>query len=213
MTDDEAESVESAVMQLLQKDDFKDLTNTGQDGNYHRITADHSEARENIKALQQQVTETIENAAVAPGAEDCGWDSLSVHLATQLTDLLRCGKKNVEDTDIAPIVNRLIEVWWSLRKRRVSLYGHSALGFTQYLRYSSKNLHTSEFTGVDYDPLNKKTGSHTLRSTLYILHILLNYGVELKDTLRHALSMVPLEPWQVISSPFFSVSRIDSNFK
>lgn len=203
LTEDEAESVESAVMQLLQKDDCKDLSNTGQDGNYHTITADHSEARKNIKALQQQVIETIENAAAAPGAEDCGWDSLSVHLASQLTDLLLCANKKVEDTDIAPLVNRLIEVWWSLRKRRVSLFGHSALGFTQYLRYSSKNLHTSEFPGVEYDPLNKKTGSHTLRSTLYILHILLNYGVELKDTLRHALSMVPLEPWQVRNSPLF----------
>ncbi|KAL1200865.1 Serine/threonine-protein kinase TOR [Cardamine amara subsp. amara] len=204
LTDDEAESVESAIMQLLQKDDFKDLTNTGQDGNYHTITADHSEARKNIKALQQQVIQTIENAAAAPGAEDCGWDSLSVHLASQLTDVLLCGNKKVEDMDIAPIVNRLIEVWWSLRKRRVSLYGHSALGFTQYLRYSSKNLHSSEFTGVDYDPLNKKTGSHTLRSTLYILHILLNYGVELKDTLRHALSMVPLAPWQEVTPQLFA---------
>lgn len=53
LTEDEAESVESVVMQLLQKDDFKDLTNTGQDGNYHTTTADHSKARD--KALQQQV--------------------------------------------------------------------------------------------------------------------------------------------------------------
>lgn len=52
LTEDEAESVESVVM-LLQKDDFKDLTNAGQDGNYHTITADQSEAR----ALQQQVVQ------------------------------------------------------------------------------------------------------------------------------------------------------------
>ncbi|KAG7583959.1 FATC domain [Arabidopsis suecica] len=204
LTEDEAESVESAVMQVLQKDDCKDLTNTGQDGNCHTITTDHSEARKNIKTLQQQVIETIENAAAAPAADDCGWDSLSVHLASQLTDLLLSGNDYVEDTDIAPIVNRLIEVWRSLRKRRVSLYGHSALGFTHYLRYSSKVLQTSEFTGVDYDPLNKRTGSHTLRSTLYILHILLNYGVELKDTLRHALSIVPLEPWQELTPQLFA---------
>ncbi|XP_020886986.1 serine/threonine-protein kinase SMG1 [Arabidopsis lyrata subsp. lyrata] len=204
LTEDEAESVESAVMQVLQKDDCKDLTNTGQDGNCHTITTDHSEARKNIKTLQQQVIETIENAAAAPAADDCGWDSLSVHLASQLTDLLLSGNDYVEDTDIAPIVNRLIEVWRSLRKRRVSLYGHSALGFTHYLRYSSKVLQTSEFTGVDYDPLNKRTDSHTLRSTLYILHILLNYGVELKDTLRHALSIVPLEPWQELTPQLFA---------
>ncbi|ESQ50945.1 hypothetical protein EUTSA_v10022517mg [Eutrema salsugineum] len=202
LTEDETQSVESIVKELLQKDDIKDLTDTGQDGNYHTTTADHSDERK--KALQQQLIETIENAAAAPGAENCDWDSLSVHLASQLTDLLLCAKQNVEDTDIAPIVKKLIEVWWSLRKRRVSLFGHAALGFTQYLRYSSKNLHTSEFTGVDYDPLNKKSGSHTLRSTLYILHILLNYGVELKDTLGHALSMVPLEPWQEVTPQLFA---------
>lgn len=211
LTEDETQSVESIVMQFLQNDESKDLTNIGQDGNHHTTTADHSEAR--MKALQKQVIETIENAAAAPGGEGCDWDSLSVHLASQLTDTLLCAKENGEDTDIGPIVKRLIEVWWSLRKRRVSLFGHSALGFTQYLRYSSKNLRTSEFTGVDYDPLNKKAGSHTLRSTLYILHILLNYGVELKDTLRHALSMVPLEPWQVrIALSYFYVSEIKANF-
>lgn len=202
LTEDETQSVESIVMQFLQNDESTDLTNIGQDGNHHTTTADHSEAR--MKALQKQVIETIENAAAAPGGEGCDWDSLSVHLASQLTDTLLCAKENGEDTDIAPIVKRLIEVWWSLRKRRVSLFGHSALGFTQYLRYSSKNLRTSEFTGVDYDPLNKKAGSHTLRSTLYILHILLNYGVELKDTLRHALSMVPLEPWQEVTPQLFA---------
>lgn len=202
LTEDETQSVESIVMQFLQNDDSKDLTNIEQDGNHHTSTADHSEVR--MKALQKQVIETIENAAAAPGGEDCDWDSLSAHLASQLTDILLCAKENGEDTDIAPIVKRLIEVWWSLRKRRVSLFGHSALGFAQYLRYSSKNLRTSEFTGVDYDPLNKKAGSHTLRSTLYILHILLNYGVELKDTLIHALSILPLEPWQEVTPQLFA---------
>ncbi|CAN8270818.1 unnamed protein product [Cochlearia groenlandica] len=204
LTEDEAESVESAIMQFLQKDDCQDLTNTGQDGSHTTLSEHHSESEENTKALQQQVIETIENAAAASGAEDCGWDSLSVHLASQLTDMLLCTNKKVEDTDTTPIVNKLIEVWWSLRKRRVSLFGNSALGFTQYLRYSSKNLHSSEFSGVDYDPLNKNTGSHTLRSTLYILHILLNYGLELKDTLGQALSMVPLEPWQEVTPQLFA---------
>ncbi|CAH8389864.1 unnamed protein product [Eruca vesicaria subsp. sativa] len=196
LTEDETESVKSIVMQLLHNVDSK------QDGNHHTTTAENSEAR--MKALQKQVIKMIETAAAAPGGEDCDWDSLSVHLASQLTDILLSAKEKVEDTDIAPIVKRLIDVWWSLRKRRVSLFGHSALGFSQYLRYSSKNIRTKEFTGVDYDSLNKKGGSHTLRSTLYILHILLNYGVELKDTLRHALSMVPLESWQEVTPQLFA---------
>ncbi|XP_019057389.1 PREDICTED: uncharacterized protein LOC104807342 [Tarenaya hassleriana] len=198
LTEDESKSVESAIIQLFQKNDANYLTNTAEDGSFQMHAAEHAEAGEGMNVLLQQVIEIIETAASDPGAENCGRDSVSVTLASRLSDLLLCTNKAVKDTDIAPIVDRLIEVWWSLRKRRVSLFGHSAIGFTQYLLYSSTTLHNSEFTGVDCDPLKQKTGSYTLRATLYILHILLNYGVELKDTLEHTLSSVPLEPWQEV---------------
>lgn len=79
----------------------------------------------------------------------------------------------------------------------MSLYGHAAHGYTQYLSYSSSPICHSQMHGSEYEALNQKTGSYTLRATLYILHILLNYGVELKDTLESALLVVPLLPWQV----------------
>ena len=100
------------------------------------------------------------------------------------------------------ICHLLVQVWWSLRKRRVSLFGHAAHGFIQYLSYSSLKLCDGQLSGSDCESLKQKTGGHTLRATLYVLHILLNYGLELKNTLEPALSTVPLLPWQVRYSLF-----------
>ncbi|KAK6159421.1 hypothetical protein DH2020_006735 [Rehmannia glutinosa] len=46
--------------------------------------------------------------------------------------------------------------------------------------------------------------SYTLRAMLYVLHILVNYGVELKDILEPALAKVPLLPWQEITPQLFA---------
>ncbi|KAI6701259.1 hypothetical protein NL676_015583 [Syzygium grande] len=48
------------------------------------------------------------------------------------------------------------------------------------------------------------SSSYTLRATLYVLHILLNYGVELKETLEPSLSAVPLFPWQEVTPQLFA---------
>uniref|UniRef100_A0ACD5X441 Uncharacterized protein n=1 Tax=Avena sativa TaxID=4498 RepID=A0ACD5X441_AVESA len=49
-----------------------------------------------------------------------------------------------------------------------------------------------------------KTRGYTLRALLYLLHIILNYGVELKQTVESGLSTVPLLPWQDIIPQLFA---------
>ncbi|KAJ8766647.1 hypothetical protein K2173_001167 [Erythroxylum novogranatense] len=117
-------------------------------------------------ALMLQVINIIEDAAGAPGAEN-------------------------SKRDLSSAIDDLVNVWWSLRRRRVNLFGHAAYGFMQFLRYSSQSL-------------NSKSASYTLRATLYLLHILLNYGVELKDTIGPALSTIPLFPWQEVTPQLFA---------
>ncbi|KAK9901952.1 hypothetical protein M0R45_001822 [Rubus argutus] len=81
---------------------------------------------------------------------------------------------------------------------------HAAHGFIQYLSYSSAKICNSGLADSDPEPLKQKTGSYTLRATLYVLHILLNYGAELKDILEPALSTVPLSPWQEVTPQLFA---------
>lgn len=79
----------------------------------------------------------------------------------------------------------------------MSFFGHAAHGFIQYLLYSSIKACDGQLAGYDCHSMKQKSGKYTLRATLYVLHILLNYGAELKDSLEPALSTVPLSPWQV----------------
>jgi PI-3-kinase-related kinase SMG-1 len=88
------------------------------------------------------------------------------------------------------VVDDLLGVWWPLRRRRVSLFGHASHGFVHYLSYSSAKVCHCQLTGFDCESLKQKTASYTLKATLYVLHIL-------KDTLEPALLTVPLLPWQV----------------
>ncbi|KAL0384148.1 UNVERIFIED_CONTAM: putative serine/threonine-protein kinase smg1 [Sesamum radiatum] len=73
----------------------------------------------------------------------------------------------------------------------------AAQAFISYLSCSSLKSFDGQLTGGGVE-LKYKNVSYTLRSTLYVLHILVNYGVELKDILEPALSKVPLLPWQVV---------------
>ena len=136
----------------------------------------------------QQVINIIEAAAGAPGAENVSGECLSATLASQLQKCLQCDNVWTESTRSKSFVSDLVDIWWSLRSRRVSLFGHAAQAYVNHLRYSCLR-----------DSDSQKSASHSLRATLYVLHILLNFGVELKDTLGHALSTVPLLPWQVLN--------------
>lgn len=150
-----------------------------------------------ITSLIEQAIHLIETAAGAPGFEAREGEDPPAVLASELIVLLcksDCAKDNT------PLIDKLIEIWWSLRKRRVSLFGHAAHAYFQYLSHSSTELQPS----YHHDALKGKTRSYTMRAMLYLLHIMLNYGVELKETLESGVSTVPLLPWQEIIPQLFA---------
>lgn len=158
----------------------------------------------NDKPVVEQVIDLIEAAAGAQGAENSSGDSLSFTLASQLRNFFLCVNAGLGEANISSAVNDLVSVWWSLRRRRVSLFGHAAHGFMQYLTYSTIKVSDSQLAGFEGESLKQKTGSYTLRATLYLLHILLNFGVELRDAIEPALSSIPLLPWQEVTPQLFA---------
>ncbi|CBI32522.3 unnamed protein product, partial [Vitis vinifera] len=191
-------------MLLQEKNDAENPIDDGEEWKFWLESAEHLRNENPMKALVQQVVNILEAAAGAPGVENSGGECLSAKLASQLQISLLRANAGLEESDLSSTVDDLVHVWWSLRKRRVSLFGHAAHGFIQYLSYSSVKLCDGQLAGSDCESLKQKTGSYTLRATLYVLHILLNYGLELKDTLEPALSTVPLLPWQEITPQLFA---------
>lgn len=205
LTEEEISRVESVISKLLQeKNDAENPIDDGEEWKFWLESAEHLRNENPMKALVQQVVNILEAAAGAPGVENSGGECLSAKLASQLQISLLRANAGLEESDLSSTVDDLVHVWWSLRKRRVSLFGHAAHGFIQYLSYSSVKLCDGQLAGSDCESLKQKTGSYTLRATLYVLHILLNYGLELKDTLEPALSTVPLLPWQEITPQLFA---------
>ncbi|OQU91030.1 hypothetical protein SORBI_3001G097200 [Sorghum bicolor] len=149
-----------------------------------------------ISLLTEQAISLIETAAGAPGFEAREGDDPSAVLASELVVLCKCDSGK----DTAPLIGMLTEIWRSLRKRRVSLFGHAAHAYFQYLSHSSTELQSS----YHHDALKGKRRSYTMRAMLYLLHVMLNYGVELKETLESGLSTVPLLPWQEIIPQLFA---------
>lgn len=190
LTEDEIARVESMVSQLFQ---IKDVRN-GFIGEYGEWNLSNDSP---VKALVQQVVNIIETSAGAPGTENLGDECLSATVASRLKISFRSTHFSLNESEILSVVDELVILWLHLRRRRVSLFGHAAHGFIQYLSYSSTKVCDDHLAGTDFESLEQKTGSYTLRATLYVLHILLNYGAELKETLEPALSTVPLSPWQV----------------
>uniref|UniRef100_I1PF98 non-specific serine/threonine protein kinase n=1 Tax=Oryza glaberrima TaxID=4538 RepID=I1PF98_ORYGL len=151
-----------------------------------------------IVSLIEQTICLLETAAGAPGSEACDGEGPSVRLSSELT-VLFCKCDSAKDSSMT-LIGKLIEIWWSLRCRRVSLFGHAAHAYFQYLSHSSTGLQPS----YHRDVLKGKTKSYTLRALLYLLHIILNYGVELKEIVESGLSTVPLLPWQEIIPQLFA---------
>ncbi|EEF43338.1 conserved hypothetical protein [Ricinus communis] len=156
-----------------------------------------------VEVFAQEVVDIIEAAAGAPGAENSSSESLSVTLASQLQTFLR-SKAVLEEMDLSSAVDDLVKVWRSLRRRRVSLFGYAAHGFMQYLIHSSAKLSDHQLPSSVCESLKLKTESYILRATLYVLHIFINFGIELKDTIETALSTIPLFPWQEITPQLFA---------
>ncbi|KAK4848883.1 hypothetical protein QYF36_018291 [Acer negundo] len=205
LNEDEIVRVESLIFELFQKKiDEKGSKDEGDGWNISLDSVKHLRNDNLVKILRQQVVDIIETAAGVPSAENSNGECLSTTVASQLQLCFLCPDVGLEETDILSLIDNLVDVWWSLRRRRVSLFGHAAHGFIKYLSYSSTKLCKDQLSGADFDSLKQKTGSYKLRATLYVLHILLNYGAELKDTLEPALSMVPLLPWQEVTPQLFA---------
>lgn len=205
LTDDEVARVESVIVQFYQNKGYEKGLKYGADEQSVWLDSVENLRNDNaIKALKQQVVNIIESAAGAPSAENSNGECLSATVASQLKVCFVHADVSLEETDMLSIVDNLVDVWWSLRRRRVSLFGHSAHGFIKYLSYSSVKHCNGQLSGADCESLKQKTGSYILRATLYVLHILLNYGVELKDTLECALSKIPLLAWQEVTPQLFA---------
>lgn len=164
-----------------------------------------------VNSLVQQTVYLMQAAAGAPGLEESDGECPSSTLYSQLQVLFLCMDAGLTKSDIMPHVDGLVKVWWSLRKRRVSLLGHAAKGYFRYLSHSSSKLQDSYCASIHPDVTKEKATSCNLRAMLYILHILLNYGVELGETLELGFATVPLLPWQEITPQLFA--RLSSHPK
>ncbi|XP_054794571.1 uncharacterized protein LOC129300071 [Prosopis cineraria] len=210
LTKDEVQQVKSLILNLLQdKGDMKCFKDEQEGWKFWLDSQEQSNSDNPLTTLVLQLVNIIETVAAAPGAENCGGESLSVMLSSRLKICLLNANLGLRESDVISTLDDLVNIWWSLRRRRVSLFGHAAYGYIQYLSYSSTQLCQNQMPVSNDESLKQKTGSYTLRAILYILHILLNYGVELKDTLESALMVVPLLPWQEVTPQLFA--RISSH--
>lgn len=197
LTKQEQLKVKDIVSELLQKMSLEVL-------NENRENSVVSECwqKENIKSLSEQITDILEATAGAPGAEDHCGETLSTMLKSKLQKSLACAKIALSDPAVTSLIDDINDLWRSLRGRKVSLFGQAAQAFINYLSYSSSMYSDCQLSSLHHS--SHKSMSYTMRATLYVLNILLNYGVELKDTLEPALSTVPLLPWQEITPQLFA---------
>ncbi|CAM8907066.1 unnamed protein product [Rhodiola kirilowii] len=200
LTDEEKALVESIIYQLY----------VGNDSGEFKLNQERESSVESVahnddpKTLFHLILNAIEIGAGAAGAEESNGETITVKVGSQLRMLLINANIGVEEADILSTVNNLLEIWWSLRKRRVTFFGHAAHGYIEYLSYSSVRISQGLVDESISESLKHKAASYTNRATLYVLHILLNYGTELKDTLEPALANVPLLPWQEITPQLFA---------
>ncbi|KAK3412470.1 hypothetical protein EUGRSUZ_I01219 [Eucalyptus grandis] len=205
LNDDEMMRVESMILQRVSKlGHAVGLKDRVGEKDVYLLSAENLSNVNLVKALLQQVVNIIEVTAGAPGAEDSASDRLSDSVVSRLRTFFLHANIGLEERDIVCLVDELVDIWWSLRRRNVSLFGCAAHGFIQYLSYASSNTCNGKLIGSGYESLKHKSSSYTLRATLYVLHILLNYGVELKETLEPSLSAVPLFPWQEVTPQLFA---------
>ncbi|KAI3446049.1 hypothetical protein Pfo_002714 [Paulownia fortunei] len=202
LTEEEKLHVKEVILQLIpERSDKKELHEESGDCSFSVTECTHNE--DQLKPLLQQIVDLIETAAGAPGAEDCSSNNLSDVISSQLQKCFVSANITLGEAKVVSLVGDLVDVWWSLRRRRVSLFGQAAQAFINYLSCSSLKSFDGQLTGSDVESKYKYV-SYTLRATLYVLHILVNYGVELKDILEPALSKVPLLPWQEVTPQLFA---------
>ncbi|XP_075074220.1 uncharacterized protein LOC107823315 [Nicotiana tabacum] len=204
LTEEEVLKVKDIISKLLQSKYCGKVLN--EDGDSDACCFESSESMQCdgiASSLLQEVVDTIEAEAGAPGVEDYNGEFFPNTLTSKLQQCLLKANVVLEEATVISLVGDLVNIWWSLRRRRVSLFGHAAQAFVNFLSYASSRSLDGQLTGCSEESKYKSV-NYTLRSTLYVLHILLNYGVELKDTLEPALSAVPLLPWQEITPQLFA---------
>ncbi|XP_068658136.1 uncharacterized protein [Aristolochia californica] len=199
LTEEEVSKVETIILKLLQRSSSVAIERQIFQSESTQILTQEA----SLKSFIQQVVYLIQVAAGAPGAESSDGKPPSAKLTSQLNMLLVTSVGMEKDT-IKSSIEELIEIWWSLRRRRIALFGHAANGYLRFLSLSSSNPYKGDQGGLYLDILKQKTGNYTLRAMLYVLHILLNFGVELKDTLEPGLVSVPLVPWQEVTPQLFA---------
>lgn len=204
LSEEEILKVTSVVWKLMQKKTESEDLNTKGRENWDLKESPDVVSSENLeKALIQQVVGIIEAAAGASGAENSSGECLSSLVTLQLLKSFQ-SHTVIDNSSLLPSVSELVDIWWALRRRRVSLFGHAAQAFIKYLSFSS-SMHTDGNLAPSFSEFfNKKTVTYTHKATLYVLDILLNYGVELKDILEPALSTAPLLPWQEVTPQIFA---------
>ncbi|ONK65789.1 uncharacterized protein A4U43_C06F990 [Asparagus officinalis] len=207
LTEEEMSKVKSIVMRA-----FHNSTSieTVVDDESRGLTV-HPKSEALVNSLVQQTVHLMQAAAGAPGLEASNGECSSAALTSQLQVLFFSMDANLKKSDLLPFVDELIGVWWSLRRRRVALFGYAAHGYFQYLSHSSSKLDESHSSTFHPDAIKRKAPSSSLQAMLYLLHILLNYGVELKETFECGFATVPLLPWQEITPQLFA--RLSSHPK
>ncbi|XP_059068021.1 uncharacterized protein LOC131052623 [Cryptomeria japonica] len=158
-----------------------------------------------VELLVQRIVYIMQSAAGAAGVENADGESASSLLFSQLHREMLKINQEIDSSVFMPLINDLMDIWWVLRRRRVSLFGHAARGFLQFLSLSNRmhiekhnrkscNLELSKHVREDY----------ILKATLYGLHILVNFGVELEDAIEQGLMTVSPVPWQEIIPQLFA---------
>ncbi|CAI9104417.1 OLC1v1003083C2 [Oldenlandia corymbosa var. corymbosa] len=193
LTENEQLKLKEIILQLVQRRSTAEVLNEKSEDFDNLL-----EKENDVNPLFGQIIDIIEAAAQAPGQEDNTGESLSTVLTSKLQKCLSAANVSLHNPLVMSLIGDIVDVWWSLRRRRVFLFGLSAQAFINYLSYSSSNPFDCQLSGLE-SGMSNKSMSYTLRATLYVLNILLNYGVELKDSLGPALSTVTLLPWQEIT--------------
>lgn len=149
-----------------------------------------SESGNDVENCVQRIVAAFMAAARFAGSEDLEGEPPSYLLAVQLQQLLQMISPA---WSVAPVMPELMRIWWALRCRKVSLYLNSARGFLQYLTLSHQKL----LKGALSAEVKPNREDCMLSASLYLLRIIVNYGVELEDSLQQGLLSVPPSAWQV----------------
>ncbi|KAK8968828.1 Serine/threonine-protein kinase TOR [Platanthera guangdongensis] len=207
LTDDEKSNITSIVTSIYHSRNHVAVKRDQESG--HFDSTSYPECQEFLNSLVHDTTLIMEAAAGTPGFESFDGECPSVILFSELQSHFFRKVAGMDKSDTTSYIHDLIEIWWLLRKRRVSLFGYAAHGYFQFLSYSSSGLKESNCTNFHPGHTIDKSSSCILRAMLYILVILLNFGVELEETLNHGFATVPPLSWQEIIPQLFA--RVSSH--